>query len=49
MARRSPRIANRRLALWIGYGGIVVGACALYDAYECRGRERPFLARFLPS
>lgn len=49
MARRKPLIRDRRMALLIGYGGVLVGAYALYDAYECRGKERPFGARFLPS
>jgi hypothetical protein len=49
VAKRTPMIKNRRYALVLGYGGIIVGAVALYDAYEKRGKERPFLARFLPN
>jgi hypothetical protein len=47
--RRGPVIPDRRAALLIGYGGIVVGALALWDAYELRGRKRPFLTKFLPG
>lgn len=42
-------IKNRRHALALGYLGVIVGAVALYDAYETRGKERPFITRFLPS
>lgn len=49
MARRTPMIKNRRYALLLGYGGVILGAVALYDAYEKRGKERPFITRFLPS
>lgn len=49
MARRRPMIRNRRAALVIGYGGIVLGSVALYDAYERRGKDRPFATRFLPA
>lgn len=42
-------IRNRRAALVIGYGGIVLGSVALYDAYERRGKDRPFATRFLPT
>lgn len=48
MARGKVWIANRRTALYVGYGGILIGALALYDAYERRGRQRPLLERFLP-
>lgn len=46
---RGPVIRDRRTALVIGYGGILVGAWALWDAYECRGKPRPFAAKFLPG
>jgi hypothetical protein len=49
MARKSPWIRNRNTALWIGYGGLLIGALAMYDAYENRGRQRPFLAKFMPA
>lgn len=51
MARqKSPlHFKSRRTALWVGYGGILIGAMALFDAYEGRGRQRPFATRFLPG
>jgi hypothetical protein len=48
-ARRGPVIRSRRTSLLIGYGGIIVGALALWDAYELRGKRRPFLTKFLPG
>lgn len=49
MAKRTPLIKNRHHALVLGYAGVIIGAVALYDAYEKRGKERPFITRFLPS
>lgn len=46
---RKPFIHDRNTALWIGYGGIVLGAFALWDAYEARGRVRPFVTKLLPG
>jgi hypothetical protein len=37
------------MALAIGYGGILLGALALWDAYEGRGRTRPFIVKLLPG
>lgn len=47
--RRRPRIRSRRLAMVLGYGGILVGSWALWEAYEGRGKNRPFAAKFLPG
>jgi hypothetical protein len=47
--RRGPVIPDRRAALLLGYGGILVGALALWDAYELRGKRRPFLVKLLPG
>lgn len=44
-----PWIRDRNTALWVGYLGIVIGALALYDAYENRGRRRPFATKLLPG
>jgi hypothetical protein len=40
---------SRRLALLVGYGGVTLGAWALYEAYELSGRKRPFMTKFLPG
>lgn len=49
MSRRGPVIQSRRTAQILGYGGIFLGALALWDAYEGRGRRRPFVTKFLPG
>lgn len=49
MARRRPFIASRQVALVLGYGGILVGSYALWEAYELRGKTRPFATKFLPG
>ncbi|MFC8717785.1 hypothetical protein [Kitasatospora sp. NPDC057198] len=49
MTRRGPVIRDQRLALVLGYGGILIGALALWDAYEGRGARRPFLVKLLPG
>lgn len=49
MSRRRPYIKDRQVALWIGYLGITIGALALYDAYENRGKTRPFATKLLPG
>lgn len=48
MSRR-PYIRDRNTALLVGYVGIVIGAMALYDAYENRGKSRPFATKLLPG
>lgn len=45
---RKPVVPDRRLALWGGVVMLCVGSFLVYDAYEGRGRERPFMTRFLP-
>lgn len=47
--RYTPVIRDQKLALLIGYGGVLVGALALWDAYEGRNRTRPFLVKLLPG
>lgn len=47
--RRGLLIRDRRTALIVGYGGILVGAYALWEAYEKRGVRRPFATKFLPG
>lgn len=42
-------VKDRSTALWGGVACTVLGAALLHDAYEHRGKGRPFLARFLPG
>lgn len=49
MAKRRPWIRDRSTALLIGYTGMIIGALALWDAYENRGRSRPFATKLLPG
>lgn len=49
MSRRKAYISDRRTAMIIGYGGIIIGALALWDAYENRGKVRPFATKLLPG
>lgn len=42
---RRPVVADRRIALWGGLGLIASGTWLIYQAYEGRGRTRPFLVR----
>lgn len=44
-----PVIRDRRTAQLAGVLLLTAGAFCLYDAYEARGRSRPFVARFLPG
>jgi hypothetical protein len=46
---KQPWIRNRRTALYLGYGGLILGALAMYDAYGNRGQRRPLLTKFLPA
>lgn len=45
----TPVVKDRSLALWAGIGAICLGSWLLYDAYDARGRTRPFAIRFLPG
>jgi len=42
-------IPDRRTALVGGYALITLGSMLLWDAYEARGKARPFLTKFLPG
>lgn len=46
---RGPLIPDRRTAVLAGFAFVSLGAFLLYDAYEARGRQRPFVTRFLPG
>lgn len=47
--RKGRPAMSRKNALVLGYGGILVGAWALWEAYEKAGVRRPFLTKFLPG
>lgn len=49
MSPRKPWIRDRRVAQYGGYAVITVGALMLYDAFENRGRRRPFATKLLPG
>lgn len=42
-------VRDRSKALWLGYGMVAVGTLLLWDAYDNRGRSKPFLAKFVPG
>jgi hypothetical protein len=44
-----PWVRDRKVALWGGVIAYTVGTLLVYDAYEGRGRVRPFATRFLPN
>lgn len=44
-----PLIGDRNVALTVGVALVIAGAFLLTDAYERRGRTRPFAMRFLPG
>lgn len=44
-----PLIRDQRTAKVAGVLLLCAGAYCLYDAYEARGRSRPFVTRFLPG
>jgi len=48
MARRHL-IADRHTELLVGVALFALGSYLLWEAWEGRGRPRPFAARFLPS
>lgn len=47
MARPSL-LRDRSTELTLGVALFLASAWLIYDAYEGRGRPRPFVARFLP-
>jgi len=47
MAR--PYVKDRRTALYLGVGCYVAGSLLLWDAFERRGKGRPFWTKFLPG
>jgi hypothetical protein len=45
---RPKLLRDRSTELGLGVVAFLVSAWLIYDAYEGRGRPRPFAARFLP-
>lgn len=49
MGNAKALVKDRRTALLGGYAFITLGSMLLWDAYEARGKARPFLTKFLPG
>ncbi|MGP8065352.1 MAG: hypothetical protein ACLP81_03110 [Acidimicrobiales bacterium] len=47
MKKRRLWIRNKRLALVLGVGGLVLASFAFEQAWEARGAERPRAAKWL--
>ena len=47
-SKRPGLLRNRDAELVLGIALFALSAWLIYDAYEGRGRQRPFIARFLP-
>lgn len=45
---RPKQLADRRTELLLGVALFIASSWLIYDAYEGRGRTRPFAARLLP-
>lgn len=43
-----PFVKDRTTALYGGIAALVLGSLLLWDAYENRGKGRPFALKFLP-
>jgi hypothetical protein len=46
---KRPVVRDRKTALWGGVAAIVVGSLLLHDAYERRGKSRPWAIKWLPG
>lgn len=46
---RKPVVRDRHLALYGGIAALVVGSLLLHDAFEARGRSRPWVTKLLPG
>jgi hypothetical protein len=46
---RQPVIRDVRTAQLLGVACVVAGSFLLYDAYEARGRSKPWIAKLLPG
>ena len=49
MARKQLLFKNQKSAVMLGVGLYLAGTLVLWDAYEHRGKGRPFAFRFLPG
>ena len=49
MVRGRPLVPDRRTALLGGFACVFVGTLLLFDAFERRGKTRPFALRFIPG
>jgi hypothetical protein len=49
MSRRGPLVRDHGTAVLLGLAAITLGAYLIYDAYEGRGRQRPFWLKFAPG
>lgn len=43
---RSHLVRDRQSAIWLGLAGYAFGTLMLWDAFENRGKSRPFWMRF---
>lgn len=46
---RGVWVKDRQLALWGGVAAVVVGSLLLHDAFEHRGKTKPWIYRLLPG
>jgi hypothetical protein len=44
-----PVVRDARTAQLLGVACVVAGSFLLYDAYEARGRSKPWIAKLLPG
>jgi len=42
-------VRDRRLAQYGGYAAVILGSWLLWQAYEARGRARPYVTKWLPG
>lgn len=49
MAGRPLRIRDQRTAVLVGLALTAAGGWVLYDAYEGRGRSRPFFMKWMTA
>lgn len=47
--QRPGLLADRKAELALGAALLVLSSWMIYDAYEGRGRKRPFALKFLPG